>query len=150
MQFDIFSQFDSFTLLAATGWVFLGAMIRGYSGFGSAAIAVAGLSLLLEPNQVIPLILMLETIAGLHMLPRAWKHIDWRQLRWISLGAIIATPVGIMLLASLPADVMRLIIYAFICIAAAILQTICTHPAGAYFIRRDITHCSGNLRITEP
>lgn len=123
MFVELFSQIDPVTILAAAGWIFLGAAIRGYSGFGSAAIAVAGLSLLLDPDQVIPLILMLETIAGFHMLPRAWEHIDWKQLRWISLGAVIATPIGIALLANLPADIMRLIIYAFIFIMALMIGT---------------------------
>ncbi len=58
MLVELFSQIDPFTLVVAAGWIFLGAAIRGYSGFGSAAIAVAGLSLLLNPDRVIPLILM--------------------------------------------------------------------------------------------
>lgn len=101
--------------------VFIAALIRGYAGFGFGAISVASLSLMMPPAQVIPAVLMLEVVAGLHLLPSVWRHIDWRQLVWISLGAAIATPLGLALLVSAPIDWMRLIISLLILTAALLI-----------------------------
>jgi len=84
--------------------------IRGYSGFGSGMIAVLGLSLVFPPARMVPVILLLEVIASASLLPGIWKLVDRSSLGWLSLGALLGTPAGAYLLASIPARMMRIAI----------------------------------------
>ena len=70
-------------LLACLPVVFIAALVRGYSGFGFSALTIASLSILIAPAKIVPVILLVEIVAGIGMLPSVWKHIDWRQLRLI-------------------------------------------------------------------
>jgi len=92
------------TLVLAAG------VIRGYSGFGFSIIAVTGLSLVLPPAEIVPVILLLEIAASTWLLPRVWQDIHWRSLSWLSAGVLIGTPVGVYLLASIPPRPMRVAI----------------------------------------
>lgn len=99
--------------------VFLAAIVRGYSGFGFSALLVASLSLFLAPAEVVPIALMLEITASLHMLPKVWKDVDRRLVGWLFLGAAAAMPLGIHLLATLPVMSMRTTLY-IVCLGAAV------------------------------
>ncbi len=87
--------------------ILVAAFIRGYSGFGFAMIGVVALSIVLEPVQVVPVILMLDVIASLWLLPGVWSKIDWKTLSWLSVGVFAGTPAGVFLLANMPANLMR-------------------------------------------
>jgi uncharacterized membrane protein YfcA len=101
--------------------VFCGAFVRGYAGFGSGLIWASSLSLVLPPIVVVPSIYLLDLIASAHLVPRVWKDIDWRSLRWLLLGAFIATPAGLYLLASLPERPIRAAIAVVVLTATALL-----------------------------
>ena len=87
--------------------VFGAALIRGYSGFGFSALFVLSLSLVLPPAQVVPASLLLEVIASLHLLPGVWRGVPRRTLGWLIVGSAVANPIGLYLLATLPAAPMR-------------------------------------------
>lgn len=97
--------------LAAIGAIALVAfVVRGVSGFGSAMVGIGGLSLLLPPQQVVPAFLALELLTTAHLLPGVWRQVDWRSLRWVIGGCLVATPFGLQLLAGLDAGLMRLLV----------------------------------------
>lgn len=97
-------------LVAAAGAVLLGALVRGYAGFGASMFWVASLSLIYPPASVVPTVLALEVLASLALLPSVIGHVQWRSMAWM-LGATIATmPLGIALLAVLPEREMRLVV----------------------------------------
>ncbi len=100
--------------------VFCGAFVRGYAGFGSSMIWVSSLSLVFPPILVIPAVFLLEIAASANLLPRVWREVEWRSLRWLLAGAVVATPAGLYLLAALPAAPVRIAI-AIIILAATIL-----------------------------
>ncbi len=85
-------------------------LIRGYSGFGSGMVAVLGLSLVFPPATLVPVVLLLEVVASTSLLPSVWGLVDWSSLRWLFLGALLGTPAGTYLLASIPARTMRVAI----------------------------------------
>ena len=86
----------------AVAVVFCGAFVRGYTGFGSSLLWVSSLSLVFPPILVVPAVYLLEIAASAHLMPKVWKEIDWRSLRWLLLGTFAATPLGLYFLASLP------------------------------------------------
>ena len=104
---------DLLLIILASGVIFLAAIVRGYSGFGFSLLSITALSLILTPAQVIPAIFMLEVAASLHLLPSIWKHVHWRSLTFLMLGAVIGTPLGVYALANVPQAEMTLALACF-------------------------------------
>lgn len=110
-------------LLLGAAAVFVGGYARGYSGFGSSAIVVAAMTLILPPHEVVPIAVMLEVVAGILQAPSVRKHIDWRLLGLILAGAAIATPIGTKALLLMDPAPLRIGILSFILLISAILMT---------------------------
>ncbi|MBM3573374.1 MAG: hypothetical protein FJX52_13615, partial [Alphaproteobacteria bacterium] len=89
----------AFVVLALFG----AAVVRGYSGFGFSMLAISSMTLVLPPAQVVPIVLLLEISASIHMLPGVCRQIDWRSLVPLMVGNALGTPVGIVALVALPA-----------------------------------------------
>jgi uncharacterized membrane protein YfcA len=109
------------SLAFSTTAVFVASIIRGYSGFGFAMVAVTILSLMLPPIQVVPTVLILEVVASINLVPYVWSDIDWFSLRWLLAGSVLAIPFGVYLLATIPAAPMRISI-SLIVLAAAVFM----------------------------
>ena len=101
--------------------VFIAAVIRGFTGFGSALLWVPTLSLVLPPVVVVPVVLILEASASAIMFAKVRLSVDWAGLTWIWLGSAIILPLGIWLLARLPVDVTRTAIAVTVLTAAVLL-----------------------------
>lgn len=114
--------FDLFSLIVTVISVFVAGIIRGYSGFGFAMVAVTSISLVLPPAVVVPLVLILEVLASIRLIPQVWKDIDWHSLRWLLAGSLFATPFGAYLLANIPAMPMRISISLLVLVAAILLM----------------------------
>lgn len=112
---------DLVSLIFISISIFAAGIIRGYSGFGFAMVAVTSISLVLPPIQVVPLVLILEVIASTRLVPQIWRDIDWYSLRWLLVGSLFAMPLGVYLLANLPAAPMRLSISLLVLIASILL-----------------------------
>lgn len=117
MMFDTLTVID-IIIIAVVLWS--GGCIKGYSGFGASMVWGAGLSLVFPPLEVVPLIMIFEIGSGLFLARSLRGAIHWPSLRLLWAGMILATPVGIYLLANLESDWLR-IIMAVIVIAAALL-----------------------------
>ncbi len=102
--------FDTAQLVAIAAVSLLAFTVRGVSGFGSAMVGIGALSLLLPPLQVVPAFLALELLTTVHLLRHVWRQIDWASLRWVVAGCLLATPLGLTLLAGLDAQRMRLLV----------------------------------------
>lgn len=100
--------------------VFAAGILRGFTGFGFGLAAVPALTLFLEPHDVVPAVVIIAGAVGLQLLRRVWGQADWRSVRLLTAGAIVGTPFGAWVLASLSADLMRILI-GMICIAAVLL-----------------------------
>jgi uncharacterized membrane protein YfcA len=88
--------------------VMLGAVIKGYSGFGASIFWVVSVSFALAPIQVVPMVLMFEVISSFYLLPGIWKDIQWKSISSLMIGTCIGTPLGIYALASLSATTIRM------------------------------------------
>jgi uncharacterized protein len=101
--------------------IFLAAIVRGFSGFGFSLLAITSLSLVLPTTQVVPAIFMLEVAASIRLLPEVWKDIHWRSLAPLLIGCLIASPIGVYLLANMPAAPMQLALGVFVLLATVLL-----------------------------
>jgi uncharacterized protein len=74
-------------------------------------------------------------------LPSIWKDVHWRSLLPLTLGCLVATPLGVYLLANVPARPMQLALSVFVLVATMLLWkgyalksmpgTLATTAAGA-------------------
>jgi uncharacterized protein len=110
-------------LLLAYGMacVFGAAIVRGYSGFGFSLLAITSLSLAMEPKEIVPAIFMMEIAASLHLLPGIWREIHWRSIGLLLVGCVVATPIGVWILASTPGAPLKIALAISVGIAAILL-----------------------------
>ncbi len=101
--------------------IFLAAIVRGFSGFGFSMIAITALSLVYAPAEIVPSIFMLELAASLNLLPSIWKDVHWSSLGPLTLGCLIATPIGVWFLAHIAPAPMQLALAIFVLIATGLL-----------------------------
>jgi uncharacterized membrane protein YfcA len=103
--------------------IVLGGAVRGFGGFGASMVWVIGLSLVLPPSSAIPTSFVLEVLASVQLLPSVWRDVHWRSLRWLLVGAVIGTPVGIWLLKILPVAPMRVLLACAVLAAAVAMAS---------------------------
>ena len=101
--------------------IFLAAIVRGFSGFGFSLLTITALSLIYPPAQIIPSIFMLELAASINLLPSIWKDIHWKSLGPLTLGCLIATPIGVWALANIAPAPMQLAMSIFVLGAAYLM-----------------------------
>ena len=94
--------------------IFLAAIVRGYSGFGFSLLSITALSLLYAPAEIVPSIFMLEIAASINLLPSIWNDIHWKSLLPLIAGCLVATPLGVWALATVPAAPMQIVISLFV------------------------------------
>ncbi|WP_158742934.1 sulfite exporter TauE/SafE family protein [Acidisphaera sp. L21] len=108
-------------LALGLAFVFIAALIRGFTGFGFSIAAVPLLSLIVPPAQAVPIVLVLQLLVSVNGFVPAVRICDWRSVGWLALGAAVATPLGVWSLAHLPASPVRLCIAAIVLLAVLVL-----------------------------
>jgi uncharacterized protein len=116
---------DWLPLAFACFCIFSAAVVRGFSGFGFSLLSISALSLVYAPAEIVPSIFMLEVAASIHLLPSIWKDVHWRSLLPLTLGCLVATPLGVYLLANVPARPMQLALSFFVLAATILLWKGC-------------------------
>ena len=87
--------------------VTMAGLMRGITGFGGAMLMAPLLSAILGPVATVLTALLLETSAGLMMVPDAWSKIDRKLLSYLIVPACITVPIGGHLLLNLDPGVTR-------------------------------------------
>jgi uncharacterized protein len=99
----------------------IGAIARGYSGFGFSAILVSSWALVTDPARAVVVALCLEVAASIMQALSVWREIPWKRVGLLMAGAVIGTPAGAYLLAHAPKEPLKLAIGVFVLISAALL-----------------------------
>ncbi|WP_432454859.1 MULTISPECIES: sulfite exporter TauE/SafE family protein [unclassified Agarivorans] len=94
--------------------VMLAAFVRGFTGFGFAAIAIIGMNLFFTPQQSVPVILSLDLLCSLSLWSQARRQADYSSLKKLMFGSLLGIPLGLGLLILLPAELLKLSICVFI------------------------------------
>jgi uncharacterized protein len=117
------------TLLIVGGFaVLLAGFLRGLTGFGFALVAVPIVSTLVEPQTVVPMILIHGTATSIPLLIHARHEMQPLHIWPLMLGAIVGAPFGSYLLVVLDADALRLLIGIVAFGFALLLLAGFTHP----------------------
>jgi uncharacterized membrane protein YfcA len=109
------------SLILAAIFVFLAAIVRGYSGFGFSLLAITSLSLIFSLAEVVPSVFLLEIAASAHLLPGIWRDIHWRSLMPLVTGTVVGTPIGVFFLANVPSSPMQVGLAIFVLVATWLL-----------------------------
>lgn len=108
-------------ILMSMASIFIAGVLRGFTGFGFALAAVPLLGLFMPPTQAVPVAIGLQLIGSLLDFRSSAKACDWRSLRWLTLGAVIGSPIGALILSDVSAPVSRLVISSITLAAVAVL-----------------------------
>ncbi len=109
----------AWTLVIAT----VGGLVRGTTGFGAAMVMTPPLALLLGPKVAVPVTLLLETFAAAPMLRSAAAIARWRVIAPICAAAVLAVPLGGLLLAAAsPLTLRRMIALTVVVFSLALLS----------------------------
>lgn len=101
--------------------VVLAGLVRGYIGFGFAAIAVVGMNLFLTPQQSVPVVLGLDLLCSAPLLRQALKQADIPTFKLLTLGSVIGIPLGLGLLLLVPSEQLKLGICVLILVISLLL-----------------------------
>ena len=121
-----------FSLAAAA--VFVGAAIWGSLGFGFAFVVIPVISVL-DPSLLPPVVWLLGMPFAFAMLRRERQHLEVKTARTLLIGKLVGTPLGVWLLAAVPADNLG-IMFAVALLAAVAISAI---------DRRTVPHRTGVL-----
>lgn len=102
--------------------IFAAFFARGYSGFGASAILVTAGSLVTDPAKVVALTMIYEITATIVQVPGAARDVRWSRAGLLLAGALIGTPLGVLLLTGLAPDYLRLLIAGLILAASLALM----------------------------
>ena len=117
------------TLAGAAAMTFGAAFVRGLTGFGMAIILVPLLGMVMPPGEAVVLGIILQLLIGPVGFRRIAGDADRRTAVPIALLAMLATPIGMLALNAVTADVARLLI-AIIAIGAFLALLMPQHPDG--------------------
>ena len=107
---------DCIVAALVVGAVFVATLVRSTFGFGEALVAVPLLAFLMDVSVAVPLATLLSiTIAALILL-QDWRHVHIKSAGWLLVPTLFGIPVGLLILAKLPAIVVK------ICLAAVIVS----------------------------
>jgi hypothetical protein len=121
MELTLPDDLDAIALIIMLAGLAVGAFARGYSGFGFSAILVSSWALVTDPARAVVVALCLEVSASLMQAVSVWKDVPWRRVLALMAGAVIGTPLGVLVLASMPSEPLKLAIAVLVLVSAALL-----------------------------
>jgi len=99
--------------------VLISALLQAALGFGFALIAVPLLMIVLPPQTAVICVFLLASVASVLTLRAAKSDVNVGEAKRLSIGAVLAMPLGVLLLISAPSIALRLLL-GIVTIAAAL------------------------------
>ncbi len=82
-------------LFLGAGIVLIAFYIASIAGFGSSALTVSFLSLIIDVKLVVPVLVVLSFVFNLVLIGHSYRHADWKSLIPLIIGNVIGTGVGV-------------------------------------------------------
>ena len=77
---------------------FFAGFTQGFSGFGSILLSLPLLAIFLPIKIVIPLVALFALSMTTILLVQLWKHLEWKKIYPLLIGALVGIPVGVLFL----------------------------------------------------
>jgi len=94
--------------------VLLAAFVRGYSGFGFAALVVSSASLITNPMWFVPVVTICDVVMTAQQARGVWREVEWGRVVALFAGALVGVPLGVFTLASIGVDAARAVIALYV------------------------------------
>jgi uncharacterized protein len=113
--------------LSAWAAIYLGfallvaAFVRGYSGFGFAALVVSSSSLVMNPLVMVPMVMVVDAVMTLQQARGIWPDINWGRVAALYGGALVGVPLGLWAITSVGVDAARAVIAVYVLGMCALL-----------------------------
>lgn len=111
--------------LLGTAWmaaaILIAAFIRGYSGFGYSAMVIAASSLVMNPLNMVAVVVILETAMSLQAARGIAQDVDWRRVWLMLAGAAVGLPLGLWALTGVSEDTARAVISSYVLVMCLVL-----------------------------
>ncbi|MGK0271975.1 MAG: putative membrane protein YfcA [Cocleimonas sp.] len=118
--FDYLFIDNGYDLLWLCIIVTIAGIIRGCIGFGFSALVVASTSLWLDVKFTVIMVIFMEVMASLFMLNNVKDEIDYRLLKIITIGSVIASFFGVWILANIHSDWHQILMSIYLLIVALV------------------------------
>jgi uncharacterized membrane protein YfcA len=99
------------------------AFVRGYSGFGFAALIVAAAGLVTNPLHFVPVVVLADVVLSAQQARDIRRHVDWRRVATLFAGCLAGVPIGVWALTRTDPDIARAAISLYILAMCALLVT---------------------------
>jgi uncharacterized membrane protein YfcA len=99
------------------------AFVRGYSGFGFAALMIAAAGLVTNPLHFVPVVLLADVVLSAQQARDIRRHVDWRRVAALFAGCLAGVPIGVWALTRTDPDTARAAISLYILAMCALLVT---------------------------
>ena len=101
--------------------VFVAGIVRGFTGFGSALLAVPALAVIYGPVQAVVIEVLIEVPVCLGLLPTAVKHAERRAILPMIAMFMLFVPLGAVLLSVTNPDIVKILISLFVVFAVVLM-----------------------------
>lgn len=101
---------DTGLLVGAILLITASATLQGTTGFGFNILAVPVLALFIEPQVVVPVIVLLSVLLNCLVLGTSLPYLNLGRIRLLLLACVAGTPVGVVLLSTFDPGPVRLVI----------------------------------------
>ena len=112
---------DPLILTALLAAVLFAAMTQGVTGFGFALVAVPPMTVLVDPQIVVPALALQTLMTGALILLHARQHLRVGRMWLLPLSGVAGVPVGTVILVVLDAEPLRVLIGIVVIVAAAMM-----------------------------
>ena len=109
----------------AWGWLALvalgAAFVRGYSGFGFAALLIAGAALVTAPVALVPAVILCDIALTAPQWATVRGSIDGRRVAFLFGGCLFGVPLGVRAVAAMGEDTARIVVALYVLLICAVL-----------------------------
>lgn len=95
--------------------------VRGYSGFGFAAIIVTGAGLVADPMRLVPVVILTDLLLTGQQVRSIRGAVEWRRVAGLFVGCLIGVPLSVWALAAVGIDAARAAISVFVLAMCALM-----------------------------
>lgn len=99
--------------LVALGMVVAG-YVRGFSGFGFAALVMSFAALVTDPFPFVPVVILADIVMTGAQARGIWQHVDWRRVGGLFAGALVGVPLGVAAMGWIGIDLGRAVLSLFV------------------------------------
>lgn len=99
--------FLDWTSVVVVGVLFFATFVRSTFGFGEALIAVPILAFFIPIGTAVAVATLVSITIAMIVVVQDWRHIHWRSAGWLSLASAVGTPVGLIMLTTVPEGILK-------------------------------------------